>query len=221
MKTWAYRQDQLPSTHPIMAEINDLQDVQVNFDGITYAKGASVLKQLVAYVGMDAFFTGVQAYFKATPGKHPPDGPAGRPGGDLRPRPEDLVEEVAGDGGHQHPPPGDRDRRRRHDHLLRRAPGGPGTAGRRQGRVDPATAQFFQPSAGTGYELDTIAAVVIGGASLNGGVGGIRGTVVGVLIIGVLRNGLNLSGVSPFVQQIVIGGVIALAVAADTFRRRD
>ncbi|MET9879209.1 aminopeptidase N [Actinacidiphila glaucinigra] len=64
MKTWAYRQDQLPSTHPIMAEINDLQDVQVNFDGITYAKGASVLKQLVAYVGMDAFFTGVQAYFK-------------------------------------------------------------------------------------------------------------------------------------------------------------
>jgi ribose transport system permease protein len=78
-----------------------------------------------------------------------------------------------------------------------------------------------QPSAGTGYELDTIAAVVIGGASLNGGVGGIRGTVVGVLIIGVLRNGLNLSGVSPFVQQIVIGIVIALAVAADTLRRRD
>ncbi len=65
MKTWAYRQDQLPSTHPIMADIRDLDDVLVNFDGITYAKGASVLKQLVAYVGMDAFFTGVQAYFKA------------------------------------------------------------------------------------------------------------------------------------------------------------
>ncbi|MFJ2903032.1 aminopeptidase N [Streptomyces sp. NPDC087212] len=64
MKTWAYRQDQLPSTHPIMAEIGDLDDVLVNFDGITYAKGASVLKQLVAYVGMDAFFAGVQAYFK-------------------------------------------------------------------------------------------------------------------------------------------------------------
>ncbi|WP_037605204.1 aminopeptidase N [Streptacidiphilus rugosus] len=64
MKTWAYRQDQLPSTHPIMAEINDLEDVQVNFDGITYAKGASVLKQLVAYVGQDAFFDGVRAYFK-------------------------------------------------------------------------------------------------------------------------------------------------------------
>jgi aminopeptidase N len=64
MKTWAYRQDQLPSTHPIMAEINDLEDVLVNFDGITYAKGASVLKQLVAYVGTDEFFAGVQAYFK-------------------------------------------------------------------------------------------------------------------------------------------------------------
>ncbi|MEV5592542.1 aminopeptidase N [Streptomyces sp. NPDC052496] len=65
MKTWAYRQDQLPSTHPIMAEIRDLDDVLVNFDGITYAKGASVLKQLVAYVGRDEFFQGVQAYFKA------------------------------------------------------------------------------------------------------------------------------------------------------------
>ncbi|MCW8099561.1 aminopeptidase N [Streptomyces tauricus] len=65
MKTWAYRQDQLPSTHPIMATINDLDDVLVNFDGITYAKGASVLKQLVAYVGEDEFFRGVQAYFKA------------------------------------------------------------------------------------------------------------------------------------------------------------
>ncbi|MBQ0983442.1 aminopeptidase N [Streptomyces sp. F63] len=64
MKTWAYRQDQLPSTHPIMAEIRDLDDVLVNFDGITYAKGASVLKQLVAYVGTDAFFRGVQTYFK-------------------------------------------------------------------------------------------------------------------------------------------------------------
>ncbi|MGW1978390.1 aminopeptidase N [Streptomyces sp. NPDC001889] len=65
MKTWAYRQDQLPSTHPIMAEIRDIDDVLVNFDGITYAKGASVLKQLVAYVGEDEFFRGVQSYFKA------------------------------------------------------------------------------------------------------------------------------------------------------------
>lgn len=78
-----------------------------------------------------------------------------------------------------------------------------------------------QPSAGTGYELDTIAAVVIGGASLSGGTGGIGGTVVGVLIIGVLRNGLNLLGVSPFIQQIVIGAVIAVAVAFDTLGRRN
>lgn len=63
-KTWAYRQDQLPSTHPIVAAINDLEDVQVNFDGITYAKGASVLKQLVAWVGRDEFISGVSAYFR-------------------------------------------------------------------------------------------------------------------------------------------------------------
>jgi aminopeptidase N len=62
-KTWAYRQDQLPSTHPIVAEIRDLDDVQVNFDGITYAKGGSVLKQLFFWVGREAFFTGVNAYF--------------------------------------------------------------------------------------------------------------------------------------------------------------
>jgi ribose transport system permease protein len=78
-----------------------------------------------------------------------------------------------------------------------------------------------QPSAGTGYELDAIAAVVIGGASLSGGVGGIAGTVVGVLIIGVLHNGLNLSGVSPFIQQVMIGVVIAIAVTSDTLRRKN
>ncbi|WP_424823253.1 ABC transporter permease, partial [Pseudomonas viridiflava] len=77
-----------------------------------------------------------------------------------------------------------------------------------------------QPSAGLTLELDAIAAVVIGGASLSGGVGSIGGTLVGVLIIGVLRNGLNLLGVSPFVQQVVIGVVIALAVTLDTLRRR-
>ena len=77
-----------------------------------------------------------------------------------------------------------------------------------------------QPSSGIGYELDTIAAVVIGGASLSGGVGSIGRTVIGVLIIGFLRNGLNLLQVSPFVQQIVIGVVIAVAVAADTLRHR-
>jgi len=63
-KTWAYRQDQLPSTHPVAADIKDLEDVEVNFDGITYAKGASVLKQLVAWVGRDAFVEGVRRYFR-------------------------------------------------------------------------------------------------------------------------------------------------------------
>jgi len=62
-KNWAYRQDQLPSTHPIVAEINDLEDVEVNFDGITYAKGASVLRQLVAFVGQEEFMAGVREYF--------------------------------------------------------------------------------------------------------------------------------------------------------------
>jgi len=61
-KSWAYSQDQLPSTHPIVAEINDLEDVEVNFDGITYAKGASVLRQLVAWVGQDHFLDGVAVY---------------------------------------------------------------------------------------------------------------------------------------------------------------
>ncbi len=63
-KSWAYRQDQLPSTHPIVANIPDLDAVRVNFDGITYAKGGSVLKQLSAWVGPDAFLTGVGNYFK-------------------------------------------------------------------------------------------------------------------------------------------------------------
>jgi aminopeptidase N len=64
-KAWAYRQDQLPSTHPIAADIPDIHAVEVNFDGITYAKGASVLKQLVAYVGRDNFLAGVRRYFAA------------------------------------------------------------------------------------------------------------------------------------------------------------
>jgi ribose transport system permease protein len=78
-----------------------------------------------------------------------------------------------------------------------------------------------QPSGGLGYELDTIAAVVIGGASLSGGVGSIFGTLMGVLTIGVLRNGLNLIGTSPFVQQIVIGVVIVLAVMVDANKRKS
>jgi aminopeptidase N len=63
-KTWAYLQDQLPTTHPIAADIVDLEAAKLNFDGITYAKGAAVLKQLVAYVGRDAFFDGARHYFR-------------------------------------------------------------------------------------------------------------------------------------------------------------
>ncbi|WP_376768118.1 ABC transporter permease [Nonomuraea rhodomycinica] len=78
-----------------------------------------------------------------------------------------------------------------------------------------------QPQAATGYELDAIAAVVIGGASLSGGKGRALGTFVGALILAVLRNGLNLLSVSAFWQQVVIGVVIALAVLVDTLRRRE
>ncbi len=63
-KNWALRQDQLPSTHPIAADNFDLQAVEVNFDGITYAKGASVLKQLVAWVGLENFLVGLRGYFR-------------------------------------------------------------------------------------------------------------------------------------------------------------
>lgn len=77
-----------------------------------------------------------------------------------------------------------------------------------------------QPQAASGYELDSIAAVVIGGASLAGGSGRIFGTFVGALVLAVIRNGLNLLNVSSFWQQIVIGVVIALAVLTDTLRRR-
>jgi aminopeptidase N len=62
-KAWAYRQDQLPTTHPIAADIPDIETVELNFDGITYAKGAAVLKQLVAYVGREQFLAGLRGYF--------------------------------------------------------------------------------------------------------------------------------------------------------------
>ena len=78
-----------------------------------------------------------------------------------------------------------------------------------------------QPSSGVAYELDAIAAVVIGGTSVSGGTGSVMGTIIGVLIIGVLRNGLNLLSVSPFLQAVIIGLVIVLAVAAETFKHRN
>ena len=77
-----------------------------------------------------------------------------------------------------------------------------------------------QPNAGLGYELDSIAAVVIGGTSLSGGRGSVGGTVLGCLIIGVLNNGLFLLNVSPFWQQVVKGVVILLAVALDKLNAR-
>lgn len=77
-----------------------------------------------------------------------------------------------------------------------------------------------QPNEGVMYELDAIAAAVIGGASLMGGVGSISGTMIGAFIIGVLRNGLNMAGVSAFIQQIVIGVVVILAVYIDQVRSR-
>ncbi|MCC5961192.1 MAG: ABC transporter permease [Rhodobacteraceae bacterium] len=77
-----------------------------------------------------------------------------------------------------------------------------------------------QPSEGVMYELDAIAAAVIGGASLSGGVGTIAGTMIGAFIIGILRNGLNMSGVSAFIQQIVIGFVVIGAVWIDQVRNR-
>lgn len=77
-----------------------------------------------------------------------------------------------------------------------------------------------QPNEGVMYELDAIAAAVIGGASLMGGVGNISGTMIGAFIIGVLRNGLNMAGTSSFIQQIVIGVVVILAVYIDQIRNR-
>lgn len=77
-----------------------------------------------------------------------------------------------------------------------------------------------QPNEGVMYELDAIAASVIGGTSLIGGVGTVSGTVIGSFVIGILRNGLNMNGVSAFTQQIIIGGVILLTVWIDQLRNR-
>jgi ribose transport system permease protein len=78
-----------------------------------------------------------------------------------------------------------------------------------------------QPNEGVMYELDAIAASVIGGASLMGGVGSISGSMIGAFIIGVLRNGLNMAGTSAFIQQIIIGVVVIGAVYIDQIRNRN
>ena len=89
------------------------------------------------------------------------------------------------------------------------------------GLIVTARLDSAQPNAGLGYELDSIAAVVIGGTSLSGGRGSVLGTVMGCLIIGVLNNGLFLLNVSPFWQQVVKGFVILAAVAVDKMNEKD
>lgn len=88
------------------------------------------------------------------------------------------------------------------------------------GLIVTARLDSAQPNAGLGYELDSIAAVVIGGTSLSGGRGSVAGTVLGCLIIGVLNNGLFLLNVSPFWQQVIKGVVILIAVAIDKLNAR-
>lgn len=88
------------------------------------------------------------------------------------------------------------------------------------GMIEAARLVTGQPTAGEGYELRVIAAVVIGGGSLSGGQGTVLGTIVGSLIMGLLSNGCNLLGISPFVQQVIVGSVIVLAVTFDEFQRR-
>ena len=130
-KSWALRQDQLPTTHPIVAPINDLNDTYVNFDGITYAKGASVLKQLAFYVGPHA----VLRRYPQLPEpsrllQRHPGRPAERTGKDLRPRSQGVERQVAGGIRHQH----DRhwpDRKRGRHH--RRTEAHPERAGRTPG----------------------------------------------------------------------------------------
>jgi ribose transport system permease protein len=88
------------------------------------------------------------------------------------------------------------------------------------GMIDAARLVTGQPTAGGGYELSVIAAVVIGGGSLSGGQGTVLGTIVGSLIMGLLSNGCNLLRIDPFIQQVIIGAVIVLAVSFDEFQKR-
>jgi len=88
------------------------------------------------------------------------------------------------------------------------------------GMIEASRLMTGQPTAGNGYELQAIAAVVIGGGSLTGGEGSIIGTLIGALIMGLLANGSDLLGISPYLQQAIIGAVIILAVSVDELRKR-
>ena len=83
------------------------------------------------------------------------------------------------------------------------------------GRMNGST-----PIVGQGYELEAVAGVAIGGASMSGGVGSIWGTFIGVLIVQVIRNGMNILALSSYYQQIIIGIIIIISVGIDCFRRR-
>ena len=88
------------------------------------------------------------------------------------------------------------------------------------GMIEASRLMTGQPAAGNGYELQAIAAVVIGGGSLHGGAGSVVGTLIGAFIMGLLSNGSDLLGVSPYLQQAIIGAVIILAVTVDELRKR-
>jgi ribose transport system permease protein len=88
------------------------------------------------------------------------------------------------------------------------------------GMIEASRLMTGQPTAGQGYELQTIAAVVIGGGSLRGGEGSVAGTLVGAFIIGLLSNGSDLLGINPYAQQVIIGMVIIAAVGFDELRKR-
>lgn len=88
------------------------------------------------------------------------------------------------------------------------------------GMIEASRLMTGQPTAGNGYELQAIAAVVIGGGSLHGGEGSVAGTLIGAFVMGLLSNGSDLLGVSPYLQQAIIGGVIILAVTVDELRKR-
>jgi ribose transport system permease protein len=88
------------------------------------------------------------------------------------------------------------------------------------GMIEASRLMTGQPTAGQGYELQVIAAVVIGGGSLSGGEGSVAGTLIGAFIMGLLANGCDLLGISPYIQQAVIGAVIILAVTLDELRKR-